>query len=184
MFTRKALWIPALASAALLIVLGIAGWSIDSTPVSSPSADPQNTSTTQSVSIVPTLLLYFVLAYFLFAGLYSIVGALSNSLREGPQYAVIFTLPAVLPRVTAQEPDACEDEREEEQELPAVEEHRRRADSGMATREPRASEVRHEREGTARMFDASIETRATCRSRTPRAACPWRRCRGARSRTR
>jgi hypothetical protein len=53
-FTRKALWIPALASAALLIVLGIAGWSIDSTPVSSPSPDPQNTSTTQSVSIVPT----------------------------------------------------------------------------------------------------------------------------------
>ena len=49
------------------------------------------------VDILPTLLLYFVLAYFLFAGLYSIVGALSNSLREGPQYAVIFTLPAVLP---------------------------------------------------------------------------------------
>ena len=38
-----------------------------------------------------------MLAYFLFAGLYSIVGALANSLREGPQYAVIFTLPAVLP---------------------------------------------------------------------------------------
>ena len=49
------------------------------------------------VEIVPTLLIYFVLAYFLFAGLYSIVGALSNSLREGPQYAVIFTLPAVMP---------------------------------------------------------------------------------------
>ncbi|MCC6803883.1 MAG: ABC transporter permease [Anaerolineae bacterium] len=47
--------------------------------------------------IIPTLLIYFVLAYFLFAGLYSIVGALSNSLREGPQYAVIFTLPAALP---------------------------------------------------------------------------------------
>ena len=49
------------------------------------------------VNILPLLLIYFVLAYFLFAGLYSIVGALSNSLREGPQYAVIFTLPAVLP---------------------------------------------------------------------------------------
>ncbi len=48
-------------------------------------------------NILPLLLIYFVLAYFLFAGLYSIVGALSNSLREGPQYAVIFTLPAVLP---------------------------------------------------------------------------------------
>ena len=49
------------------------------------------------VNILPILLIYFVLAYFLFAGLYSIVGALSNSLREGPQYAVIFTLPAALP---------------------------------------------------------------------------------------
>ncbi|MDX3657497.1 hypothetical protein PV646_09305 [Streptomyces sp. ID05-26A] len=55
MFTRKALWIPALASAALLIVLGIAGWSFDSSPISSPSSGGSpNTSTTQSVSIVPT----------------------------------------------------------------------------------------------------------------------------------
>ena len=49
------------------------------------------------VNILPILLLYFVLAYFLFAGLFSIIGALSNSLREGPQYAVLFTLPAALP---------------------------------------------------------------------------------------
>ncbi|MEP7291719.1 MAG: ABC transporter permease, partial [Chloroflexota bacterium] len=49
------------------------------------------------VNILPVLLLYFVLAYFMFAGLFSIVGALSNSLREGPQYAVLFTLPAALP---------------------------------------------------------------------------------------
>ncbi|HVU13480.1 MAG TPA: ABC transporter permease [Phototrophicaceae bacterium] len=48
-------------------------------------------------NILPLLLIYFVLAYFMFAGFYSIVGALSNSLREGPQYAVIFTLPAALP---------------------------------------------------------------------------------------
>ncbi|MGW6443973.1 hypothetical protein [Lentzea sp. NPDC055074] len=55
MFTRKALWIPALASAALLIVLGIAGWSFDSSPISSPSSGgAPNTSSTQSVSIVPT----------------------------------------------------------------------------------------------------------------------------------
>jgi len=33
----------------------------------------------------------------MFAGFYSIVSALSNSMREGPQYAVLFTLPAVLP---------------------------------------------------------------------------------------
>lgn len=49
------------------------------------------------VNMLPLLLLYFILAYFLFAGLFSIVGALSNSLREGPQYAVLFTLPAALP---------------------------------------------------------------------------------------
>ena len=46
---------------------------------------------------VPLMLVYFVIGYFLFAGLYGIVGALSNSMREGPQYAVIFTLPAALP---------------------------------------------------------------------------------------
>lgn len=47
--------------------------------------------------ILPVLAIYFVLAYLLFAGLYGIVGALSNSMKEGPQYAVIFTLPAALP---------------------------------------------------------------------------------------
>jgi ABC-2 type transport system permease protein len=33
----------------------------------------------------------------MFAALYAAVGALSSSMREGPQYAVIFTLPAVAP---------------------------------------------------------------------------------------
>jgi len=46
---------------------------------------------------MPLMLVYFVIGYFLFAGMYGIVGALSNSMREGPQYAVIFTLPAALP---------------------------------------------------------------------------------------
>ncbi|SEP77294.1 hypothetical protein SAMN05216188_101441 [Lentzea xinjiangensis] len=54
MLTRKALWIPIAASVGLLVVLGVAGWSIDSSPVSSPASSSQNTSTTQSVSIVPT----------------------------------------------------------------------------------------------------------------------------------
>ncbi|WP_189258169.1 hypothetical protein [Lentzea flava] len=54
MLTRKALWIPALAALGLLVVLGVAGWSIDSSPVSSPAPGSQTTSTTQSVSIVPT----------------------------------------------------------------------------------------------------------------------------------
>lgn len=46
---------------------------------------------------VPLLLAYFVLGYFLFAGFYGMVGAVSNSMREGPQYAALFTLPAALP---------------------------------------------------------------------------------------
>lgn len=47
--------------------------------------------------IVPMLVVYFLLAYVLFASLYAIVGAMSNSMREGPQYAVLFTMPAVIP---------------------------------------------------------------------------------------
>lgn len=46
---------------------------------------------------MPLMLLYFVLAYLMFASAYGILGALSASMREGPQYAVIFTLPAVSP---------------------------------------------------------------------------------------
>ncbi|MCY4525306.1 MAG: ABC transporter permease [Anaerolineaceae bacterium] len=46
---------------------------------------------------LPLLLVYFALAYLLFASAYGILGALSASMREGPQYAVIFTLPAVVP---------------------------------------------------------------------------------------
>jgi len=49
------------------------------------------------VWVLGVALIYFVLGYLLFAGLYGIVGAISNSMREGPQYAVLFTLPAVAP---------------------------------------------------------------------------------------
>ena len=48
-------------------------------------------------ALLPLLIVYFVLSYLVFASLYSIVGALSNSMREGPQYAAFFTLPAVAP---------------------------------------------------------------------------------------
>ncbi len=48
-------------------------------------------------NILPTLFLYFLLGYLLFASLFGVVGALSNSMREGPQYTVIFVLPAVAP---------------------------------------------------------------------------------------
>lgn len=46
---------------------------------------------------LPLMLVYFLLAYLLFASAYGILGALSASMREGPQYAVVFTLPAVVP---------------------------------------------------------------------------------------
>ncbi|QPC81779.1 ABC transporter permease [Phototrophicus methaneseepsis] len=48
-------------------------------------------------NILPIMVLYFVLGYLFFAGLYAAIGAISNSMREGPQYAVFFTLPAVVP---------------------------------------------------------------------------------------
>ncbi|MFN8528939.1 MAG: ABC transporter permease [Anaerolineae bacterium] len=61
-------------------------------------------------NLLPLLLVYFILSYLLFAGLYSIVSALSNSMREGPQYTVIFVLPAMAPLyflpVFASSPDA------------------------------------------------------------------------------
>ncbi len=43
------------------------------------------------------LLLYFVFGYLFFAAAYGIVSAVSSSMQEGPQLAVIFTLPAVIP---------------------------------------------------------------------------------------
>jgi ABC-2 type transport system permease protein len=42
-------------------------------------------------------LLYFVGGYLLFGSLFAGIGAISNSMREGPQLVTIFTLPAVLP---------------------------------------------------------------------------------------
>lgn len=46
---------------------------------------------------LPLVLVYFLLAYLFFAAAYGIVGALATTMREGPQYVVIFTLPAVVP---------------------------------------------------------------------------------------
>lgn len=47
--------------------------------------------------VLGMMVIYFVLGYLLFAGLYGVIGAISNSMKEGPQYAVLFTLPAVAP---------------------------------------------------------------------------------------
>lgn len=49
------------------------------------------------LDILPLVFVYFLLAYLFFATGYGMVGAISNSAREGPQYAVVFTLPAVVP---------------------------------------------------------------------------------------
>ncbi len=49
------------------------------------------------LEVLPLVLVYFVLAYLFFAAAYGIVGALATTMREGPQYVVVFTLPAVVP---------------------------------------------------------------------------------------
>jgi ABC-2 type transport system permease protein len=49
------------------------------------------------LDVLPVIGIYFLLAYMFFATAYGIVGALSTSMQEGPQYAVIFTLPAAIP---------------------------------------------------------------------------------------
>lgn len=46
---------------------------------------------------VALLLVYFVFGYLFFAAAYGMVSAISTTMQEGPQYAVIFTLPAVVP---------------------------------------------------------------------------------------
>jgi ABC-2 type transport system permease protein len=48
-------------------------------------------------SVFVITLLYFLGGYFLFAAFAAGVGAISGNMREGPQYAVIYTLPAVVP---------------------------------------------------------------------------------------
>ena len=43
------------------------------------------------------MLLYFVLSYLMIGGLYAAIAAVAPSMREGPQMAVVVTLPAMLP---------------------------------------------------------------------------------------
>ncbi len=58
-----------------------------------PALSGLNISTTQIV----VLLIYFVLGYLLFASMYAAIGAISSSMREGPQIAAFVTLPAIIP---------------------------------------------------------------------------------------
>jgi ABC-2 type transport system permease protein len=47
--------------------------------------------------LLPLMLAYFVLTYFMFAAFYSTIGAITNSMSEGPQYATILVLPSMIP---------------------------------------------------------------------------------------
>lgn len=57
------------------------------------------------------LIVYFIFGYLFFAAAYGMVSAISTSMQEGPQFAVIFTLPAVVPLyflgVFIESPDAA-----------------------------------------------------------------------------
>lgn len=46
---------------------------------------------------LPILAIYFVLGYLIFAAEFGAIGAISNSLQEGPQFSIIFVLPALAP---------------------------------------------------------------------------------------
>jgi ABC-2 type transport system permease protein len=43
------------------------------------------------------LIIYYLLGYLMFAAVYVGIGAVANNMREGPQFAAFFTLPAMLP---------------------------------------------------------------------------------------
>lgn len=49
------------------------------------------------VSLIPIMVIYFVLTYLLFAGFYSVLSAILNSMREGQQYTVLLILPFTVP---------------------------------------------------------------------------------------
>lgn len=48
-------------------------------------------------SLYVLMVFYFLGGYLLFAAFSAGIGAISANLREGPQYAIVYTLPAVLP---------------------------------------------------------------------------------------
>lgn len=55
----------------------------------------------QNINLDPAnlllLLIYFVLGYLFFAAAFGAIGAMSQSLTEGPSYSAVFTIPIVLP---------------------------------------------------------------------------------------
>ncbi len=57
-----------------------------------------------------SLLAYFVLGYLMFAAVYAMMSTIATNMREGPQYAAFFTIPALIPlyltAVFAAQPDS------------------------------------------------------------------------------
>jgi ABC-2 type transport system permease protein len=47
--------------------------------------------------LLAIMLVYFIFGDLIFAAVFAAVGALSNSVREGPQYAIIVLMPMILP---------------------------------------------------------------------------------------
>lgn len=52
---------------------------------------------TLPVEQLPIVAIYFLVGFFMFAALFGMVGALSNSAQEGPQMTVVFVLPSMIP---------------------------------------------------------------------------------------
>lgn len=49
------------------------------------------------LDMLPYMFIYFVLGYLFFAAVNGAIGAISNSMREGPQYSAIFLIPLAIP---------------------------------------------------------------------------------------
>lgn len=58
---------------------------------------PMLANITLPVAQLPIVGLYFLIGFFMFAALFGMVGALSNSAQEGPQMTVVFVLPSMIP---------------------------------------------------------------------------------------
>lgn len=85
----------------LLGILQIFVWLVSILLLARLAAGSEALAAVANMSLEPgqlvVLAFYFVFGYLFFAGAYGIISAISNSMQEGPQYAAIFTLPAVVP---------------------------------------------------------------------------------------
>lgn len=84
-FIQVALW----AGVVLFIMLQLAGDALGRIG----SLAGFTMTSTQTVTVVA----FFILGFILSAAAYTLIGAVANTSKEGPQYAVFFTLPASVP---------------------------------------------------------------------------------------